>query len=220
MRGSNHPSSNQAFPLLISYQFCGFWKLSFNIFTQVFLQVTWEKQNTSSTTGWKLWKLCLKSQDVQLKRGKKLDQKSTPILHSFKPRVSKGQSVTPHPTPALPFLWPFLWFHSHIFLICFTFSCCIVDTHKNKVVTYPALKRVMDHVTGLSTAHIPADKHSLIFSQLTLYVLPLPQVLYSALLSWIQTGLLSFCSVCEAFRTIWLKLTGTTRLHPKRNYYC
>lgn len=40
MRGSDHPSSNQAFPLLISDQFCGFWKLSFNIFTQVFLQVS------------------------------------------------------------------------------------------------------------------------------------------------------------------------------------
>lgn len=172
MRRSNHSSSNQAFPLLISYQFCGFWKLSFNILTQVFLQVSWEKENTSSTTGWKLWKLCLKSQDVQLKKGQKLYQKATPIQHSFKPRVSKGQSVIPHPTPALQLPWPFfVVLHSRFPVNCFTFSCCIVETHTDKAGTYPALKRVMDHMTGPSTVRIPAGKYFLIVSQLFMHCL-------------------------------------------------
>lgn len=217
MRCSNHPSSNQAFPLLISYQFCGFWKLSFNIFTQVFLQVIWEKENTSSTTGWKLWKLCFKSQDIKLKKGQKLDQN----LPWYSTALNWKYQKDTHSPPALQFLWPFfVVLFSHFPINCSTFSCCIVETHMDKAGTYPTLKRVMDDMSGPSMGHIPADKHFLILSQPTFYVLLLSQVLNLALVSWIQTELLSFCSVFKAFSIIWLKLTGTTRLYVKRNYCC
>lgn len=118
MRCSNHPSSNQAFPLLISYQFCGFWKLSFNIFTQVFLQVIWEKENTSSTTGWKLWKLCFKSQDIKLKKGQKLDQN----LPWYSTALNWKYQKHTHSPPALQFLWPFfVVLFSHFPINCSTF---------------------------------------------------------------------------------------------------
>lgn len=221
MRGSNHPSSNQTFPLLISYQFCGFWKLSFNIFIQVFLQVSWEREKHKFNNRMEIVKVLLKAPRCSTQNQPKLDQKAPPTQHSFKPRVSKGHSVIPHPTPAHQFLWPFfVVLLAHFPITCLTFPCYVVEIHTEKADTHPAPKRVMDHGTGPSTGCAPAQKHLLIFSQLTFYALPLSHLLFLALVSWIQTGLLSLSSVCKAFSTIWLQLTWTTRFYAKRNYCC
>lgn len=116
MRGSNHPSSNQAFPFLISYQFCGFWKLSFNVFIQVFLQVSWERENTSSTTGWKLWKFCLKSQDVQLKNSQNLTKKLLQYSTASNQEYQKDSQSSHILHPPASSCGLYLLFYLHVFL--------------------------------------------------------------------------------------------------------
>lgn len=101
------------FSFLTNFVVFGSWVLTYS--SKSFFKSAEKGKNTSSTTGWKLWKFCLKPQDVQLKTSqnltKKLLQHSTASNQGYQKDTRSSHILHP-PTNSCGL---FLLFYWHIF---------------------------------------------------------------------------------------------------------